>query len=209
MSDIAPSLLVCSSFFMNFKLSITYKIIDNLRRNLRTGQDRNPISSSYLNENNFFKSFRGRIMVQDQEWNQRKQESSPRLLGYFPHLSLLRSISIFRIISFEHGGQGKEGMVCIQYAIQHMRIVRQVDLFQCLLSHSLLKMQIYLTFFQENIREKEDKRLSISEGVLIFDSISQLNVRKSMDLKIHLGQLNFLKLFLLKDQKYLCQNDRC
>lgn len=55
----------------------------------------------------------------------------------------------------------------------------------------------------------EEKRLSISEGVFLFDPISQLHVQKSIDLKIHLGQLNFLKLFLLKDQKYLCQDDRC
>ena len=37
----------------------------------------------------------------------------------------------------------------------------------------------------------------------------ELNVDKSASLEIHFGQLNLLELFLFKNQKDLCQNNRC
>lgn len=42
-----------------------------------------------------------------------------------------------------------------------------------------------------------------------LSSCYKLYVDKSANLEIHFGQLNLFKLFLFKNQKNLCQNNRC
>lgn len=42
-----------------------------------------------------------------------------------------------------------------------------------------------------------------------FSTFYQLDVKESPHLEIHFVQLNLFKLFLFKNQKNLCQNNRC
>lgn len=64
---------------------------------------------------------------------------------------------------------------------------------------------------------KQSKQKDLQNFLIIHNCIDgqkigtfyQLYVKESLDLKIHFVQLNFFKLFLFKNQKNLCQNNRC